>query len=148
MLDLTVSKMRNFIIIIIFLLVNSIFSLSSFSQKKNFLEELKFDTHQPGKTVGYDSLRSYNSEYDLIFTNLFLFYKKFVSSQDASSCSFTPSCSEYAILAIKKQGFIVGIINFWDRFSRCNGMSPEDYEVDNNVGLLIDPVRDIKYEEK
>ncbi len=140
--------MRNFTITAIFLLANSIFPAVSFSQVSNKLQELKFDIDQTDKAVKYDSLRSYSSEYDLVFTNLFLFYKKFVSSQDASSCSFSPSCSEYAILAIKKQGFLIGFINFWDRFSRCNGMSPEDYEVDNDVGLLIDPVRDIKYEEK
>lgn len=140
--------MRNFTIIAIFLLANSSFSLESYSQVNNSLEEFMFDIPQSDSKVKYDSLRTYNSEYDLILTNLFVFYKKFVSSQDASSCSFAPSCSEYAILAIKKQGLFTGIINFWDRFSRCNGMSPEDYEVNNDVGLLIDPVRDIKYEEK
>jgi putative membrane protein insertion efficiency factor len=73
-------------------------------------------------------------------------YKNFISSQDASTCTFTPSCSEYAILAIKKQGVIPGMINFFDRFSRCNGLSPENYSIDLKKGVLIDPPRDFKYE--
>ena len=113
----------------------------------NTLESLKITET---KTTGYvirDSLKTYNSEYDWFFSHLFFFYKKFISSQDASSCSFTPSCSEYAMLAIKKQGFFVGYINFWDRFSRCNGMSGEDYPFDEKKKLLIDPVKDWHYEE-
>jgi hypothetical protein len=53
-----------------------------------------------------------------VFSGLFLFYKSFVSSQDAQSCSFTPSCSVYALEAVKNQGnvylgveFILGSIN-------------------------------------
>ncbi len=77
---------------------------------------------------------------------LFL-YKNFISSQDASRCSFSPSCSEYAVLAVKKQGFIKGLINFADRFQRCNGESPEQYEYIKEEHLLYDPVRDIKFRE-
>ena len=37
---------------------------------------------------------------------LFLFYKHFISSQDASSCSFHPSCSEYAAQALQRYSLI------------------------------------------
>ena len=83
----------------------------------------------------------YNSEYKLMLFGLFKFYKKFVSSQDANSCSFTPSCSVYALEAIEQQGLFIGWINFFDRFARCNGLSPGDYPVDKHEKLLLDPVK-------
>ena len=122
-------------------------SITSFAQSSKELNELKRKPAEH-KTIYEKSIRKYNSEYDLFFGKLFMFYKKFISSQDASSCSFTPSCSEYALIAIKKEGFIEGYINFWDRFSRCNGLSPNDYPVDNVHKVLIDPVRDLRYNEK
>ena len=94
----------------------------------------------------YPYARSYQNEIEFIFTRLFLIYKSLISSQDASSCTFTPSCSEYAMIAIKKQGVIIGTINFFDRFSRCNGLSPENYIPDPEKRVLIDPPRDFKYE--
>ncbi len=80
------------------------------------------------------------SEFDLLFSGLFLTYKAFFSSQDISDCAFTPSCSVYALQAIKKQGPIIGLINFCDRFSRCNGLNSEHYHYDPKTRLLNDPV--------
>ena len=94
----------------------------------------------------YPYARTYQNEIEFIFTRLFLLYKSFISSQDASSCTFTPSCSEYAMMAINKQGVIIGIVNFFDRFSRCNGLSPENYVPDPEKRVFIDPPRDFKYE--
>lgn len=88
----------------------------------------------------------YENEFNLIASKSFIFYKRFISSQDASQCSFTPSCSVYAIQAIEKQGIIAGMLNFFDRFSRCNSLTPENYSKDPHNHLLIDPVRDIHYE--
>ena len=96
-------------------------------------------------TETYINVREFDNEYDLLFSSAFLFYKSFLSSQDASKCNFTPSCSVYAIHAIKSQGVTVGIINFFDRFSRCNSMSPEDYPKNYSNNTLIDPVRNHKY---
>lgn len=80
------------------------------------------------------------NEISWIFSTLFLGYKTFVSSQDMSSCTFTPSCSEYGMLAVKKQGLIIGIMNTIDRLTRCNGLSPEFYELDSKTHLLVDPL--------
>ena len=80
------------------------------------------------------------SEKDFIFTSLFIFYKSFVSSQDGNSCTFTPSCSEYMIQAIRKKGIIVGTMAGFDRLMRCNGMSPEKYNYDPGKHVFIDPV--------
>jgi uncharacterized protein len=72
------------------------------------------------------------------FSGLFLFYKTFVSSQDQAVCTFTPSCSEFGILAVKKFGMIKGGLMTMDRLTRCNGLSPQNYEVNKKSLLLID----------
>jgi len=117
------------------------------AQTVSEIEEMKTSSQDFGRPKISTQIEGNDSEYDWFFNNLFVFYKKFISSQDASSCSFTPSCSEYALMAIKKEGMLEGFINFWDRFSRCNAMSPEDYPVDTRQKLLIDPVRNWRYEE-
>lgn len=76
----------------------------------------------------------------------FRFYKAFISSQDHMSCVFTPSCSEYAVQAIQKQGIFGGMLNTFDRLTRCNGLRPNDYHIDPHARLLVDPVRNIRYE--
>ena len=76
----------------------------------------------------------------VLFSGLFLVYKEFVSSQDGQSCSFTPSCSEYALQSIRKKGIFLGLMNAFDRLSRCNGLSPEHYDRDPKTQLLVDPL--------
>ncbi len=117
-------------------------SNKSFGQTNNdlsFTSQLN-KPHDYGHAYYWQYAKDNTNELQLVFSGLFLFYKEFVSSQDASSCSFTPSCSEYALLAIKKQGFVIGSINFFDRFSRCNGLSPEHYHRHPKTHLLNDPV--------
>ncbi len=133
--------MKSFIIIL-FLLIKffSSFSQSEFEINKlqrlnNFEESNKFEF-----------ARDSRNEIEFVFSGLFLFYKRFISSQDVSRCNFKPSCSEYALQAIKSQGTIIGIINFFDRFTRCNGLNREDYPIDSKNKVLIDPVRNCKYE--
>jgi putative membrane protein insertion efficiency factor len=49
------------------------------------------------------------------------FYQSFISSQDGdNNCIFYPSCSQYAINAIKKKGVFLGIMMAADRLTRCN----------------------------
>jgi putative component of membrane protein insertase Oxa1/YidC/SpoIIIJ protein YidD len=79
-----------------------------------------------------------SNELQLIFSGLFLFYKFAISSQDSNKCSFHPSCSEYGLLAVKKHGTIFGMLATLDRLQRCNGLSPELYEVDQQKMILID----------
>jgi uncharacterized protein len=76
----------------------------------------------------------------------FRFYKKFISSQDYGNCSFTPSCSEYGIIAIREEGLLVGFVNTLDRLTRCHGKNNPYYPKDEEKGLLIDEVRNHKYE--
>jgi putative membrane protein insertion efficiency factor len=116
-----------------------------FAQRNSQIEEMRLSLKiNPPRT--YSEAKNNKNEYEVVISALFLGYKQFISSQDDSNCSFTPSCSEYAVQAIKKQGFILGLFNFFDRFARCNGLSPEDYAFHKKAHLLIDPVRDINHE--
>lgn len=81
-----------------------------------------------------------DSEYKLALYSSFLFYKEFMSSQDGDNCGFTPSCSEYAVLAIKKKGIFRGSLMFFDRYTRCNGPDRKWYAVDYQARRLKDPV--------
>ena len=70
----------------------------------------------------------------------FALYKNFISPQDIQSCSFTPSCSQYAIKSIQKLGVWEGILNSFDRLARCNSLSPEHYHLHPKINLLHDPL--------
>lgn len=127
--------MRALFIIIVFLS-----SACGFAQTSAELETAKeFTLHVPRTHKPQFSFAKQNrNEIELIFSSLFLFYKTFISSQDSQHCNFTPSCSEYGLLAVKKKGAVVGIIATFDRLSRCNGLSRSQYEFDPVSGLLID----------
>jgi putative component of membrane protein insertase Oxa1/YidC/SpoIIIJ protein YidD len=86
----------------------------------------------------WEFAKNNSNELQLIFSGLFLFYKFAISSQDSNKCSFHPSCSEYGLLAVKKHGTIFGMLATLDRLQRCNGISPELYEVDQQKMVLID----------
>ena len=43
-------------------------------------------------------------------------------------CIYTPTCSEYAIQALKKYGFIKGSWLFWKRFRGCRAENPGGYD--------------------
>ena len=88
----------------------------------------------------YDKVKDNNSTLDYLFSGLFIFYKTFISSQDGSTCSFHPSCSEYAVMSIKKYGVMNGFLRTSDRLSRCNGFSPEKYKFISEKNLLYDPL--------
>ncbi len=111
-----------------------------FAQNKSEVELMHkaFTCEETNKT--YLSAKNNSNEVQYFFSGLFLFYKTFISSQDGQSCSFTPSCSEYGIAAVKKHGVLVGMVITFDRLARCNGLSPEKYVVDEKKHLLIDLV--------
>ena len=81
-----------------------------------------------------------NNEWQLAFSSLFIFYKNFMSSQDNSSCNFHPSCSVFAIQSIQKRGTVIGLLEAFDRLTRCNGLNAEDYPIHQKTRLLHDPV--------
>lgn len=127
--------------IVLFLLSSS--CLFSFGQSIAEMDKLK--THRnisrPQKSFVAASKHNRN-ELEFIMSGLFLFYKKFVSSQDGNSCTFSPSCSEYALMAIKRMGLIEGSAATFDRISRCNGLSPEKYQRSMvNPSLMLDSLK-------
>lgn len=58
-----------------------------------------------------------------LFIKLVEFYKKHVSGGLKTSCCFTPTCSSYAIDALKKYSFFHAFYLIIFRLLRCNGFS-------------------------
>lgn len=50
-------------------------------------------------------------------------YRRYISPHTPPSCRFYPTCSEYAILAIKKYGPLKGFFKALWRILRCNPFS-------------------------
>jgi len=100
--------------------------------------ELSNAFHHEHAPVKYSSASNNTNEIQYLFSGLFLFYKFAISSQDYNRCTFHPSCSEYGILAVKKHGALGGMLATLDRLQRCNGLSPEKYQIDLDKQLLID----------
>ena len=51
------------------------------------------------------------------------FYRKFISPLKMPCCRYYPTCSQYALDAFKKHGFIKGLILSTWRILRCNPYS-------------------------
>lgn len=111
------------------------------AQSKDEVLKLRnvFEVHQHSESYAF--ARDTKNEVQTIFSGLFLFYKYFVSSQDVVSCVFYPSCSVYALQTIQKNGIIVGTMATFDRLCRCNGLSPDKYDIHKESRLFYDPVQ-------
>lgn len=119
--------------IILFLFVSAA-SFAQTSPPSRLISAMDVDQHRHKYTINA------TNEATFVLNGLFIFYKSFVSSQDGGSCTFTPSCSEYGLLAVQKKGVVVGMLATFDRLTRCNGLSPRQYKFDPDKKLLIDPV--------
>lgn len=51
---------------------------------------------------------------------MILLYQKYAPEQVRSACVFTPSCSQYMILAIHKYGLVKGVLKGTHRLLRCH----------------------------
>ena len=85
-------------------------------------------------------LRESKNEAQFLFSFLFIFYKEVFSSQDVDSCVFTPSCSVYAIESVSKNGAIIGVLDAFDRLTRCNP-GKKDCPINPQTGKYSDPVK-------
>ena len=56
------------------------------------------------------------------------FYQKFISPLKPPSCRFTPTCSQYAIEAIRKHGPFKGFALAVWRILRCNPWGGSGYD--------------------
>lgn len=57
----------------------------------------------------------------LVFLGLIYLYKILISPLIPKSCIYRPSCSTYALVAIKRFGIVTGIFLTSKRLLRCNG---------------------------
>jgi putative membrane protein insertion efficiency factor len=82
------------------------------------------------------------NEIESTFSAVFIFYKKFISSQDIDACVFYPSCSVYAIECIHhEKNKITAFLKISDRVMRCHPLvSPGTYKIDNHTGKFFDPI--------
>lgn len=60
-----------------------------------------------------------NSILSMCVFGAYSFYKEFITNQDMSNCPYYPTCSQYALQAIQKNG-LLGIIQSYERLKRCN----------------------------
>lgn len=66
-----------------------------------------------------------------IMINIIKIYKKNISvflEKNGVKCKFYPTCSEYAIQALEKYGFLKGMFLTIKRFLKCNPFSKGGYD--------------------
>lgn len=55
-------------------------------------------------------------------------YQRFVSPLLPPSCRFTPSCSQFALMAVEKHGLLKGMFMGTMRVLRCNPFSKGGFD--------------------
>ena len=66
-----------------------------------------------------------------IMIKVIKFYQKNISvflEKNGVKCKFYPTCSEYAVQALEKYGFLKGMLLSIKRFLRCNPFSKGGYD--------------------
>lgn len=102
------------------------------------VESIKAKAHHQTKEL--HEVEKSSGTLKILINTMFIGYKRYVSSQDASSCNFYPSCSVYFVQAVSLSGFVKGSLLFGDRFQRCNSLNRKNYPLYSNTTLLYDPV--------
>lgn len=59
---------------------------------------------------------------------LIKFYQKFISPYLPNSCRYTPTCSQYAVEALRKHGLFKGGWLAFRRILRCNPWGGSGYD--------------------
>lgn len=55
-------------------------------------------------------------------------YQKAVSPYLGGRCRFVPSCSDYAILALRQKGLVLGIVFILKRLLRCRPFGSHGFD--------------------
>lgn len=63
-----------------------------------------------------------------IFIKVIIIYQRFISPLKPPSCRFYPTCSDYAIQAIKKYGILKGTGKAIIRVAKCHPFHPGGYD--------------------
>lgn len=64
----------------------------------------------------------------LVLIGLVRFYQKGISPFTPAMCRFTPTCSQYAVLALQRYGFVRGTLLAGWRILRCNPFGGRGYD--------------------
>ncbi len=71
-------------------------------------------------------------------------YQEAISTQDLPSCVFHPSCSRFAIAALREFGSVKGYLLAADRLLRCNPFAYFYYPFDGEK--FVDPLSTYRFE--
>ncbi|MCH3924128.1 MAG: membrane protein insertion efficiency factor YidD [Bacteroidales bacterium] len=74
------------------------------------------------------SLRLLSKIIKTIFIGLIRFYQVAISVHTPATCRFTPTCSQYALEALKKYGVIKGSFLAIKRILRCHPWGKSGYD--------------------
>ncbi len=55
-------------------------------------------------------------------------YQRFISPLTPPACRYTPTCSQYTLIAIRKYGLVRGSWMGMKRISRCHPLNPGGYD--------------------
>ncbi len=119
------------------------FSSTLVGQSTKSLDHLDFLREQlleKKRTHELPTNREETNEIKLGVQLFFRIYKNYFSSQDSRRCAFAPSCSVYCIQSVHSMGPFFGVLNAFDRLTRCNSLSPENYTIDRKTGIFLDPL--------
>ncbi|HEC78903.1 MAG TPA: membrane protein insertion efficiency factor YidD [candidate division WOR-3 bacterium] len=112
------------------------------TQMKEDLSFLMFRSQSEKTAVRRDSKADFHfrqtSELKLVFTGFIRLYQLFVSPQGPPSCNFTVTCSHFLSRAVKKYGFVHGLLIGSDRLTRCIRGGRKYYAIDPVTKKAID----------
>lgn len=90
------------------------------------------------------TLTRHNQPHDGLIDFVFSGYARFLTKVDGPRCEHRPTCSHYAFLAIKQQGYLLGSLLTIDRLLRGSRSSVLRslplYKVEDGVRYYYDPV--------
>jgi putative membrane protein insertion efficiency factor len=71
---------------------------------------------------------------------LIRFYQRWISPALPARCKYYPTCSEYAVLAIRSKGYFLGTLMAVWRLIRCNpwSMGGIDYPVSQSKSEVLE----------
>ncbi len=73
-------------------------------------------------------------------------YKKYLSPHLGNNCRFSPTCSEYAMIAIESHGVVKGMILSTWRILRCNPFGKVGYDPVPEKNKWKNSMRDLRKE--
>ncbi len=106
--------MNRTIIILLLLISTQVFSQTDWVKwgKANYSYAV------PGNNNQRDYSLSENDVGDLLLKSFADAYWVFFSDVDGDNCSFSPTCSSFLLMSVRRTNFIQGTLMFFDRFTR------------------------------